>query len=374
MLRCFLASSIICVALFLPCKAWALEPGDVSWRTLGKEQGFWGGSVTCIIQDRRGLVWIGAAGGLYRYDGHSFAVFKPDPGRNSLLSSSISAVLEDKTGDLWVGTDGGGLARYKTLAGTFTSVALPADEAEAVASLRIAALAMDEEGRVIAGTAEGYVYRIDPSDNKVAVLSRPGLSHEPVTSLLVDSKGRLWAGTNGGGLLCWISEGAPASRYIHDNGRKDSISSDHVSAIIEDSLGFVWIGFSDSGIDLVEDGRFSHAKRDGERGGPLPAVLSLAEDIKGQIWAGFHDGGIGILDPSRMEATVSFFAGGAEVTTLVRDRRGLMWMGLDRGGLLTGDLRSTTFSRYPVSSEGKPLGAIQAIAETSLNGIVIASH
>ena len=354
--------------------AWALEPGDISWRTLGKEQGFWGGSVRCIIQDRRGLVWIGAAGGLYRYDGHSFAVFKPDPGSNSLVSSSISAVLEDRTGNLWVGMDGGGLARYQTIAGNFASIPLPAGGAGSSPSLRISALALDEAGRIIAGTAEGYVYRIDPADNRVSVLPRPESVLEPISSLLADSKGRLWAGTDGGGLLRWNPDGTEASRFIRDEGRKDSISSNHVSAIMEDSLGFVWIGFSDSGIDLAREGRFSHAKRHGGGAKPLPGVLSLAEDIKGQIWAGFRDGGVGILDPSRMEATVSPFAGGAEVTSLTRDRRGLMWMGLERGGLLTGDLRSTAFSRYPLSREGKPLGAIQAIAETPRNGIVIASR
>jgi len=365
---------VICAALFLLGKGWALEPGDISWRTLGKEQGFWGGSVSCIIQDKRGLIWIGAAGGLYCYDGHSFAVFKPDPDSNSLISSSISAVLEDKAGDLWIGTDGGGLARYRLLTGTFASVFLPDAEGGTSSSSRIASLALEEDGEIIAGTAEGYVYRIEPADNLAVLLPRPGSGHDAITSLFVDSRGRLWAGTEGGGLLCWNPDGVPVLHYTHDEGRKDSISSDRVSAIIEDSLGFIWIGFSDSGIDLFEEGHFSHATRGGESAKTLPAVRSMAEDIKGQIWAGFRDGEIGILDPSSMEAVISPFAGGVEVTALIRDRRGLMWMGLERGGLLTGDLRSAAFSRYPVSHEGKPLGDIQAIAETSQYGIVIASR
>lgn len=372
--RRLLASAFLCATVLLPNLAWALEAGDIYWRGLGKEQGFWGGSVRRVLQDKRGLVWIGAAGGLYRYDGHSFAVFKPDPGNNSLVSSSVNALLEDRGGDLWVGTDGGGLARYDPRAGTFAAIALPADETGNQASARIAALALDSAGRVIAGTAKGYVYRIDPANNNAAFLPRPGAGREAVTSILVDSKGGIWAGTEGGGLLRWDRDGIFASLSVHEPGRKESIASDRISAIIEDSLGFIWIGFSDSGIDLAMGSRFSHAAREGGGGKSLPAVLCLAEDIKGQIWAGFRGGAIGILDPARMEASAAPFAGGEEVTALFRDRRGLIWAGLDRGGLLIGDLKSAAFSRYRLSRKGRALGPVRAIAETPLLGLVAATR
>ena len=53
----------------------AFDPATVAWSTLGREQGFSGDSISSIVQDSRGLVWMGAGNGLYRYDGQSFAAF-----------------------------------------------------------------------------------------------------------------------------------------------------------------------------------------------------------------------------------------------------------------------------------------------------------
>lgn len=361
-------------AFLLPCQGWAFEPGDVSWRILGKAQGFRGGAVHRIIQDRRGLIWIGAAGGLFRYDGHSFTVLTPEADDEAFVSSSVNALQEDKAGDLWVGTDGGGLTRYRTLEDSFTNVALWTEKKGGSPSSRIAALALDEAGRIIAGTTEGFIYCVDPADNDVSVFFSPGSDHEAISSLLVDSQGRLWAGTDGGGLLRWSRDGTEFSRFTHLAGQDDSISSNRVRAVMEDSLGFIWVGFFDSGIDLVEGERFRHMQRDARGAGSLPGVLSLAEDTKGQIWAGLRGGGIGILDPSTMELANPSFADDTEVTALTRDRRGLMWIGLERGGLLTGDLKSVAFSRYSRSQSGKALGAVHSIAETSENKVIIAAR
>ncbi|MFA6008056.1 MAG: two-component regulator propeller domain-containing protein, partial [Candidatus Shapirobacteria bacterium] len=343
---------------------------------LGKEEGFTGGSVTSIIQDRQGFVWIAAAGGLYRYDGHSFKILKPDPGLNSLASSSISAVIEDRKGDLWVGTDGGGLARYDATAGRFERIRLSPPENSGRyggnQGDRISALAQDDSGRILVGSADGSVRFVDPEDGETALAFMRELDGKAVNSLFVDSKGVIWVGTDGAGLLAFDAEGKPSAAFHHDPRDSGSISSDRVSAIIEDSLGFLWIGFADGGIDLFEEGRFRHATREAGEERRIPPVTTLAEDVRGQIWAGFQGGGVSILDPSSMEALVSSFADGKEVRFLMRDRRGLMWAGLDRGGLLTGDLRSATFSRYAMSREGKAIDSISSIAELP-SGTLIAS-
>ncbi|PKL05872.1 MAG: hypothetical protein CVV53_07245, partial [Spirochaetae bacterium HGW-Spirochaetae-9] len=154
-MRRFVCLGFIC--LTLAGRGYAFDAGSIQWRSLGQEDGFNGGSVASIIQDRQGLVWVAAAGGLYRYDGHSFEVLKPDPGMNSLASSSISAVIEDRKGNLWVGTDGGGLTRYDAAAGRFERIRLstPEDSERYGGNPgdRIAALAQDESGRILIGSA-----------------------------------------------------------------------------------------------------------------------------------------------------------------------------------------------------------------------------
>ncbi|PKL05871.1 MAG: hypothetical protein CVV53_07240 [Spirochaetae bacterium HGW-Spirochaetae-9] len=215
---------------------------------------------------------------------------------------------------------------------------------------------------------------MDPEERGAAPKFIRAPDRNAVSSLFVDSKGVIWVGTDGAGLLAFDTDGKSASTFLHDPGDSGSIGSDRVSAIIEDSLGFLWIGFADGGIDLFEEGRFRHATREANDRKPLPPVTTLAEDVRGQIWAGFHGNGVGILDPSSMETLVSSLVDGKEVRFLMRDRRGLMWAGLSRGGLLTGDLRSSAFSRYSVSREGRAMDSIGAIVELPSGTLVTASR
>ena len=58
--------------------------------------------VTGIVQDERGFLWISTWGGLYRYDGRTFRLFKTHPGDGSTMSyNRLDAVKVDKHGNLW---------------------------------------------------------------------------------------------------------------------------------------------------------------------------------------------------------------------------------------------------------------------------------
>lgn len=67
-------------------------------------------SVTCIVQDDVGTLWIGTQDGLNRFDGRQFEVFTSDdtPG---LESEYIHSSYKDRSGFLWFGTSNG-LTRY----------------------------------------------------------------------------------------------------------------------------------------------------------------------------------------------------------------------------------------------------------------------
>lgn len=64
--------------------------------------------VTCIIEDKKGNIWLGGDG-LTRFDGKSFTAFTTKDG---LTNPSVWSILEDKNGKLWVGTRGKSLYLY----------------------------------------------------------------------------------------------------------------------------------------------------------------------------------------------------------------------------------------------------------------------
>ena len=48
-----------------------------------------------ILQDHRGFMWFGTEGGLNKYDGNAFSVYKHNPDDPTTLSDDIdSAIIE----------------------------------------------------------------------------------------------------------------------------------------------------------------------------------------------------------------------------------------------------------------------------------------
>jgi signal transduction histidine kinase/ligand-binding sensor domain-containing protein len=64
-------------------------------------------TVTALLQDRQGFLWIGSEQGLARFDGRTFRRYTP-PDQST---GEVSALLEATDGTLWVGTNQRGLFR-----------------------------------------------------------------------------------------------------------------------------------------------------------------------------------------------------------------------------------------------------------------------
>jgi ligand-binding sensor domain-containing protein len=65
-------------------------------------------SITSIIQDHKGLLWIGTSDGLNLYDGYSFRIFRANAfDSGSISSNKITKLYEDSDNVLWIGTRNG---------------------------------------------------------------------------------------------------------------------------------------------------------------------------------------------------------------------------------------------------------------------------
>lgn len=362
---------LLLVLLAQGAGALALDSPVPKFYELGQAQGFAGDRVNCILQDKRGLLWFGALGGLYCYDGHAFTNWLPGRVGNSLTSSLITALLEDDKGTIWVASDGGGIARLELASDRITTYGWKDGLAPEGAMVKALALCMDERGRLVVGMGDGLVYRWDPGERRFLPLARLGPGREAITCLLVDFQGQIWAGTAGGGLLLYDEDGLALAEYRHRPGEAASLGSDWVRALFEDSLGSLWIGLGDGGVDLVLGRKFRHCLAQGRKP-RLGAAQALAEDTEGKIWVGFSGGGIGGIDPASLEMALPS-QDGPGVGALFRDRSGIIWAGLVEGGIRAYNLRTSPFFLDVKGPLGTPLQRVRGLAETASGRVLVST-
>lgn len=108
-----------------------------------------------------------------------------------------------------------------------------------------------------------------------------GLPQSEVFSLIQDSKGNLWLGTNGGGLSRF--NGKEFFSYT----KKDGLADNNIRSLLQDSGGNIWIG---SSIGLTRFNGVSFRNYTPKDSLPIAVYTQIVESEKGIIWAyGFTD-------------------------------------------------------------------------------------
>uniref|UniRef100_UPI003F495171 ligand-binding sensor domain-containing protein n=1 Tax=Nocardia suismassiliense TaxID=2077092 RepID=UPI003F495171 len=166
---------------------------------------------------------------------------------------------------------------------------------------------------------------------------KDGLPHNWVFDIFVDSTGRVWAGTWGGGVGVY-HHGAWKS---YD--RRHGLSSNDVTCIREDSKGRIWAATS-GGVNRFENDRFVDAGLTGN------SLLNMTFDHQDNLWVGCwrHTGrtagGLYVAENAGKRATSALGeldwqamdmrrgTRGLEVLKVFEDSRGRIWVGTYNGG------------------------------------------
>ena len=226
----------------------------------------------------------------------------------------------------------------------------------------VQAIAQTPDGYLWLGTMRGLV-RFDGLRSTVFD-RRHGLPHDNVWSLRVDRSGRLWVGTDGGGLLVWnggpvlpagdgaglgsaevrpILETRDGSLWVGTRGRgvarqaggpwtwlttKQGLDSDNVWALAEAAEGGVWVG--GGGVNLCQaDG--CRVVRTQEDGLPHRGVIALHVARNGDLWVGTWGGLSRLHEGKWTDWTTSDGLPGAMVRAIHEDRDGNIWIGTSEG-------------------------------------------
>jgi len=341
-LRCFL----VCVSILLCIlPTWFLCAQVLPFQRFTTEDGLSQGTITAIVQDHRGFMWIGTQDGLNRFDGVEFKTYRHSSQDTSSLSSSwVTSLYEDRTHNLWVGTLRG-LNRFDRRSESFVRHYYL--QADSMAPARNQVQAIHET--YIGGISKLWIAmgRLFMLDRERGVFVSPFPNPEDprldgsIQTIREDHEGFLWAGTDFGlfrfdprnGTISHslsLEQGVTAIEVLR-NGDKES----------------VWFGNSRGLFQLnLETGR---VRRHGDYG-----VASFLEDRSGQLWLSTSVGLGRLTFAENNNAFISFYRhdpgfsnslSDNYVHCLFEDSSSSLWVGTYNGLNRTGKL-SPGFTVY----------------------------
>ncbi len=291
-----------------------------SWNS---EDGLPGNSVTDIVQDTKGYIYIGTYEGLGRFDGIEFEIINRNYDKKYNFVSARSLFI-DSRGNLWNGSNDEGIfciAPDDSVKSYSVQDGLPNNS--------IRDICQDNEGNIWVGTSSGIA--IINSEGKVLIPEGiEALGEENnilVKNMFCDSAGRIW-----------ICTGQEKRLYLYSERRFTVYEGIHsfenpvVTYVTQDSSGTFWFGISPYYVlKKNNDEEVIYAIGGSSQKGTI--VSCIFQDSDGNMWFS-TDTGLAVLS----DGEISYFTEAQgliddKVIRIIEDRESNIWLGTDRGGL-----------------------------------------
>ncbi len=348
---------------------------------IGSEEGLSSESVTAILQDIKGYIWIGTeGGGLNKYDGYTYTKFKFDPSDpNSLSSNFIYTIWEDKKqGSIWLGTNDG-LCKFDRYSEKFTRY--KPDPKSKFADPNISAINEDRNGMMWIGNFR-WLCRFDRQTGRFLPDS---FDLNGVNSICKDKDGDLWIGGAGLNQLV-VRPDKPGKlpevkikHYSADPANPDSLSDGQVSSVYEDRDDILWIA-TNNGVNSFDKKRniFKRYQHDPKN---IHSISSnrmdgwfgenFAEDQEGNLWIA-TSGGVNKLNRERTaftrythDSTAAYSVSSDMITSLFIDQSGILW-----AGTFKGKLNKANLIQKPFGQRQKIPGNINSLSNNTVTSIL----
>ncbi|MBC7862784.1 MAG: GAF domain-containing protein, partial [Bacteroidia bacterium] len=162
---------------------------------------------------------------------------------SGLSQNVVTSMVEDKQGFLWFGTMSG-LNKYDGY--TFKSFHFNPRDTNSLAESWVTNLCCSKDGNIWVATRQGGLNRLDPGLNKITRFlhdhnRKNSISENIVTCVIQSANGKIWAGTTDG-LNVFDGAKDDFTRFYKNEKDSNSLAENAITSLFEDANGNIWIG------------------------------------------------------------------------------------------------------------------------------------
>ncbi len=322
----------------------------------GIKEGLPSNSITSMIQDNQGYIWIGTYEGLVRFDGVKFKIFNENF-HEKISSISTRIILQTSDNKIWIGTNGNGLlvlnnskfsafypelknkpirSLYETFdhnvwIGTteglfkFDGQKLSRfDLGEELNNSTILSIFEDPNKNLIFSSNRGGLYKIN--NNKVSKLSYHGVNIENyiINDVAIDQNDIIYFATRENGILIVNNE-----KFLKWINKKNGFMTNKINKIKLNSENEILCG-TEKGFYLIHN--TSIEKMTSDEGLNDELVDSILEDREGNLWIGMsHDGIIKLSNMKFFKYATKHGLQNNTINVICKFKKDFAFVGTDKG-------------------------------------------
>lgn len=325
-------------------------PSQIGFNYLTVNNGLSQNSITSILQDSQGLIWIASYDGLNRFDGFTTLVKRHEPkNENSLSENRLLCMAERSDGKIWIGTDGGGVNIYNPDTQNFSHYTVEQGD---ITANTIICLTVDSLDNIWIGTERGLT-KATVSENNEVTFETVG-DFGSVAKLLCDRYGNLWIASVRG-LFVLPFQSVTSHK---DPVQITNISDPYIISLFCDKYNTIWISTYNS-FSCIRETESIHSNLavtdiySQVFDTPGFVVRTMAEDLDGNIWIGTEESGLfqlklngegNIEEKYNYNTSIPFCnISDDRIRTLFVDKTNVLWIGFHKKGVNYADICGKRF-------------------------------
>ncbi|OJV15046.1 MAG: hypothetical protein BGO21_19580 [Dyadobacter sp. 50-39] len=320
--------------------------------------------VNALFEDPAGFIWISTRLGFDIYDPVTETI-DHNVGRAAqrfgLRDADFSRIIKTRSGDYWISHNKLGLLQYRTASRKLIKVRFGPTQ-DAPGTRAISDFDEDARGNLWVVCDDGFLARVNAAthaiDIRSALLQRRNLGKLSNHKVFVDGQGEPWVYIVKAAVGAFNFDFKKNTLRVAATGGADfRLSNNAVSAMISGPDGRIWIGTDHGGINVLDKQSGSVVTLRSNPGDPRTisqnSIQALYKDATGMIWAGTYKQGFCNYHENIFRFSLIRHLPGDpaslpfdDVNVFAEDRKGNLWVGTNGGGLIYYDRKNNSFRQF----------------------------